>query len=461
MRQKGFYGDDPGALLWWYGASWTVFACAFWAVRAVPTRHAAALVLVGGIAVAATGLLGPPRTSTDSYRYAWDGRVQASGTSPYDHAPDARELAPLRDSWLFPATCEGRGLSRSGDLCTRINRPSVHTIYPPVAEGWFLAVHALSPPHARHKPLQIGGAVLSLATTGALLAVLRRRGAPQWAALWAWCPAVPIEAVNNAHVDSLGILLTVVGLGAVNSRGAVGGALLGAATAAKLLPAVVIPGALSGARPREAAKAVLSAAGVVALAYLPYALVSHSSVLGYLSGYVHEEGYEDSSSKNPYALLRLVLPPSWAFPVVVVAMAAVVLHVLRRADPERPWHGALLVTGTAFLLLTPGYPWYALLVVALAALDGRWEWLGIPIAGAAHYVCGPAGPDRTAVGTTAYALAAAAVVAGGAIRRRRADAHGGQSAKAAEPRPRHHVHGAMSTAGPVDPGTRHDVEQRP
>jgi CO/xanthine dehydrogenase Mo-binding subunit len=47
---------------------------------------------------------------------------------------------------------------------------------------------------------------------------------------------------------------------------------------------------------------------------------------------------------------------------------------------------------------------------------------------------------RAVYGTGTYA-SRTAVVAGGAIRRRRADAHGGQSAKAAEPRPRHHVHG--------------------
>ncbi|MFI9586233.1 glycosyltransferase 87 family protein [Streptomyces sp. NPDC052236] len=426
IRKDG-YVTDPAGLAWWYGACWVLFAAAAIAVRKVPVRHAVALILAGGIAVAATGLLAPPRTSSDSYRYAWDGRVQAAGISPYDHAPGDPELIHLRDDWLFPtgAGCavpeRARIRGPRGEVhCTRMNRPTVHTIYPPVAEGYFLLVHALSPDGTRHKGLQIGGAALALATTAGLLLVLRRRGDPRKAVYWAWCPIVPIEAVNNAHADVLGVLLTVVGLGVVaRQRRALGGALLGAAIVTKMLPAVVLPGALSGVRRvRDAAAVLLPAAAVVALSYLPYVLVSDGSVLGFLGGYVEEEGYDDPSARNRYALLRLVLPDGWAPAAVVVVMLAVVGHVLWRGDPERPWSGALLVTGTAFLLLTPGYSWYALLLVALAALDGRWEWLAVAVAGAAKYVSVNMDVLGETVGTPAYAIAAGVVLTGYVLRRR-------------------------------------------
>lgn len=212
IRTDG-YRLDPAGLSWWYAACWLLFAAAVWSLCRTPRRHAVMLVLAGGIAVAATGLAAPPRTSTDAYRYAWDGRVRAAGISPYDHAPADPELADLRDSWLFPtgAACSHPGRARipapAGEThCTRINRPQVHTIYPPVAQGYFLLVHTLSPDGARHKPLQTGGMLLSLGVTAALLLVLRRRGNMRWAAYWAWCPAVPVEAVNNAHADVLGVL---------------------------------------------------------------------------------------------------------------------------------------------------------------------------------------------------------------------------------------------------------------
>ncbi|MET9696443.1 glycosyltransferase family 87 protein [Streptomyces sp. NPDC006529] len=428
VRKDGFFTDQAG-LTWWYAVSWTLFALAVVALRAVPARYIAPLVLAGAVAVAATGLAAPPRTSTDSFRYAWDGRVQAAGTSPYDHAPADPALARLRDDWLFPrgaAACAGpdRDAVAPG-VCTRINRPRVHTIYPPVAEGYFLLVHALSPPGVRHKALQAGGALLAVSVTAFLLLVLRRRGAdPRRAAYWAWCPAVPVEAVNNAHADVLAVLLSVAALGLVTRRRALGGALFGLAVAAKMLPAVLLPGALSGVRRwRDAAALLLPAAGVVALTYLPYVLASRSSVFGYLGGYAEEEGYDDPAAKGRYALLRLVLPDSWSLPAVALVLLAVTAHVWRRGDPARPWHGSLLVTGTAFLLLTPGYSWYALLLIALVALDGRWEWLPTALAGAASYVAAAPTALGPATPTTAYALAATAALTGTAVRYRA----GGQS----------------------------------
>ncbi|MFJ5637302.1 glycosyltransferase 87 family protein [Streptomyces goshikiensis] len=432
IRHDGYF-TDPAALSWWYAGCWVLFAAALLALRRVPARRVVPLVLAGAFAVAATGLVAPPRTSTDSYRYAWDGRVQAAGISPYDHAPQDAGLTRLRDPWLFPtgAACAGpdrAAIPHPADApaphCTRINRPAVHTIYPPVAEAYFLVVDLLSPEGARHKPLQIGAGLLSLGVTGALLLILRRRGGdPRWAAYWAWCPAVPVEAVNNAHVDVLGVLLTVAGLGLVAARGtgrrAAGGLLLGAAVATKLMPAIALPGALSGVRrARDAAVVLLPAAAFAVLAYVPYVLLSRGSVFGYLGGYVEEEGYEDPASGSRYVLLRLVLPDDWALPVLLAVLAGVCLYVLWRGDPRRPWSGALLVTGWAFVLLTPGYSWYALLLVALVALDGRWEWLGVAVAGAAVYVTGQVFGSRETTGAVAYGLAALLVVTVTTLRRR-------------------------------------------
>lgn len=415
----GSLTGDFSALIRWYAVSWVLFGAAVWALRRVPYRQAVFLLLAGAVAVPATGLLAPPTTSTDSYRYVWDGRVQAAGVSPYEHAPGDPALAGLRDPWLFPtgAACHHpyRYPVHDPEGCTRINRPAVHTIYPPLAEAYFLVVHLLSPEESRYKPLQVGGALLALATSLVLLRALRRsRRGPVLAACWAWCPAVPLEAVSNAHADVLAVLLAVLGLTVVARRGAGGGALLGAAIAVKFLPALAVPGALSGLLSRRApmrdAAAVLGAAAlVVGIAYLPYALATGAgSVLGYLFGYLDEEGYA-ASGGGRYALLRLAVPDAAAGPVALAAVAVTALFVLRRGDPERPWRGALTVTGAAFLAFTPGYPWYALLLVALVALDGRWEWLGVPVASTAAYL----GVDD---GTAAYAVAAGVALAGAAVR---------------------------------------------
>ncbi|GII63957.1 hypothetical protein Skr01_40420 [Sphaerisporangium krabiense] len=391
--------------LGWYLAAWALFALALWLARRVPARRLGVLVVAGGVALTATGLTAPPSSSTDAFRYAWDGRVQAAGGSPYDHAPADPALASLRDAWLFPPGCAGRDLWPLPDGgCTRINRPTVPTIYPPVAEGYFLLVHWLSPDGARHKALQAGGWVMAVA----VLLLLWRRD-PRAAACWAWCPAVPVEAVNNAHVDMLGVVLVVLAFSVRRGRGA----LLGAAVAAKLLPAAALPGALSGVLRtgvawRRVLTIALPAAAVVALAYLPYALVSHGSVAGYLPGYLQEERYGDAGGGNRYLILRLLLPDAWAPYAALLLLGAAVVQVLRSGDPDRPWDGALLVTGSLLLLFTPGYSWYALAVVALAAMAGRWEWLGVALAGAVAYVAGPAGDGGLA--TAFYGAAAVAVL---------------------------------------------------
>ena len=70
-------------------------------------------------------LLFDPLLSTDIYRYIWDGRVQAAGINPYRYFPAHDALAHLRDATIFP----------------RINRADYAvTIYPPVAEFFFLIV---------------------------------------------------------------------------------------------------------------------------------------------------------------------------------------------------------------------------------------------------------------------------------------------------------------------------------
>ncbi|MFI9270924.1 glycosyltransferase 87 family protein [Kitasatospora sp. NPDC052896] len=406
---------DP--LYGWYAVDLALFAAAVLALRRAPGRHVTALVLAGGVAVALSGLLVPPRTSDDAYRYLWDGRVQAAGISPYAYPPDAPRLAGLRAEApaLFPphGPCVGwdERIAAPG-FCSHVNRPNVVTIYPPVAEVWFLGLHLVEHGHGV-RAAQAGGALLAVATTALLLLVLpaeRRRRA----ALWAWFPGTAVWAVNDAHVDTLGALLTVAGLAlAVRGRRVAAGAALGGAAAVKLIPALAWPGALSGVlarRPRWRDLLLPGAAvAVFVLSYLPYLLLSGRKVVGFLPGYLRQEGY-DQGDVQRFGLLRLVLPDSAAAVGAVLAVLVAVLWVLRYGDPARPWRGALLVTGTALLALTPGYPWYGLLLVALVALDGRWEWLAVPAAAEVVYLAG------TRTEQPAYAAALVLVLVGAAVR---------------------------------------------
>ena len=430
--------DRMGPLRAWYLVDAGLFAVAVTLLRRVgDPRRTAALVLAGSVALALTGLLAPPRTSDDAYRYLWDGQVQASGTSPYRYTPTDPALAAQRaaDPALFPVGghCQGWDLHRAGAVCTHLNRPTVHTIYPPVAEIWFLGLYEAGHLTGGHgvRPAQAGGALLAVLTAAALLLVLRRNRAPlHRAAWWGWFPGVALWAVNDAHVDTLGVLLTVCGLAAASpgparpapprarsarSGTVLGGVLLGAATATKLIPALTVPGALSGTlrpgRRPTVRDLVLPATAVAAflLCYLPYVLASGLGVIGYLPGYLQEEGYDQGTR---FGLLTLLDLPPRLLPVAVAAiLLAAVLAVLRYGDPDAPWRGSLLVFGTALFLAAPGYPWYSLLVVALVALDGRWEWLGLSAAPAIMVAAGSGAQQPV------YAAALCLVLAGTATRR--------------------------------------------
>src|SRR4051794_35998453 len=109
----------------------------------LPRRVALPALMIGAVALRLAALAGPPTLSDDLFRYAWDGHVQVADIDPYRYAPDDPALESLRDPWLWPPSSHCPVVARPPD-CTRINRPAVHTIYPPAAEAWFTSVFRLS-----------------------------------------------------------------------------------------------------------------------------------------------------------------------------------------------------------------------------------------------------------------------------------------------------------------------------
>ncbi len=184
-RVQRLGGAGPGRFrLLWLVLGWQAIALAAATVlRWAPRRAAAALVLASLVALPAMSLTRSSQISDDQYRYAWDGRIQAAGIDPYRYAPDDPALSSFRDNWLWPDAATCRTLHKTVDAtdpthaCTHINRPSVRTIYPPVAEGYFLAAHWIPGPSKDHR-LQLDAAVLSAALAGVLAFGLRRTGRP-------------------------------------------------------------------------------------------------------------------------------------------------------------------------------------------------------------------------------------------------------------------------------------------
>ena len=381
--------------------AWLAFLAAAWLLRKVPRRTAVALILLGGIALQAVAVSAPPKYSTDSYRYIWDGRVQAAGIDPYQYVPTATQLTGLRNDFLFypkaayldgslfyprAAYCVSPGYVRSHPAaeltagCTRINRPTVPTIYPPVAEAYFLAVYYLHPADDSSVPIQAAAAAVAVLVTVLLLIGLGRLGRDvRMAALWAWCPTVILEAGNSAHVDVVAVALTAAAILALATarttrRTVAGGILLGLAIATKMTPVLTVPALLR----RRWVTVAISAASAFVAVYIPHVLLVGAKVIGFLPGYLQQENY---TSGHRYGIIGLFVIGPLASVVAVLVLAAIAVAVLQFSDPDRPWQGALYMTAGALAVTTPHYQWYALLLVMLVALDGRPEWLAFAAAG--------------------------------------------------------------------------------
>ncbi len=416
---------------------WPLFAVGAWLVLRVRARRAVPLILLGGIAIQLAALAGPSLGSSDLYRYIWDGRVQAVGIDPYRYAPGARHLASLRDQYLWPSDGQycvgyngatsrlsqvkrprpGRRPSALVPGCTRINLPSVHTIYPPVAEAYFTAVDEAAPADSGSLPIQAAGALCAIATSFLLVTGLRRLGRdPRLAVLWAWCPVVGFQAGNGAHIDVLAAFLTVAALLTLARPGgrlrtASGGLLLGLAIATKITPILAGPAVLR----RRPVTVIAAAAGATGVVYLPHVIAVGHRVIGFLPEYLTADGYTNG---HRFQLLGLLVPGKWATLAALAVLASVALAVLRRADPDRPWQGALVMTGAALAVATPSLLWYPMLLVALVALDGRAEWLAL--AAARYFTPVHPLPDvhLPGAGPLGYGAAVLIIFAGWLIRRR-------------------------------------------
>jgi signal transduction histidine kinase len=364
-------------------------------VRRPAGTHAVLDVVAVAALCQVPGLLSAPITSTDAYRYVWDGRVQLSGSSPYSHVPLADELARLRDPVLFPGLSPADRTGVTGppriphdpaavaaqsadDPRTRINRPGVPTIYPPMAQAYFAAVALVTPWSAGTFGLQVAAAALAVALTALLALELRRRGRdPRWALLWGWSPIVALEASSAAHVDVLAAVFIVVAVSlAARRRPALAGLLLGAAAATKLLPLLLLP-AFTAVRRRDL-RTPLVAIGTFTASYLPHLVAAGALVVGFLPGYLTQEGFSDGSSRS--AILALALPPEarqLAAGLLAVTLAVLALY---RHDREPIAVTCCWLYGAALLITTPTYPWYGLPLIALAVQADRYEWLVVPAA---------------------------------------------------------------------------------
>lgn len=289
-------------------------------------------------------LFAPPYLSDDTYRYVWDGRVQAAGINPYRYVPADESLAHLRDETVYPY----------------INRrDSARTIYPPVAEAAFLLVTRLSESVTWMKAAMVGFEAIAV---WALLQLLISFGfARQRVLIYAWHPLAVWEIAGSGHVDALAIAFVALALLARRKHArTLTGVLIACATCIKLFPAVLFPALYI----RRSWKMPLAFVATVLIAYLPYLSVGPLAVLGSLPGYASERGMVSGEQFFLLALARQFLNanlPTSAYLVFVIAVLGILSVWLmqdRRGDDTRYLRNSLIIASVFMVLLAPHFSWY-------------------------------------------------------------------------------------------------------
>ena len=355
LNGAGLYLQHRNNLPWFIGVALaqggTYLAGVWLALSGKRIPGALFVILVFAVLLRISILFAPPYLSDDVYRYVWDGRVQAAGINPYRFIPGSLELAPLQDDLIFP----------------RINRGDyAPTIYPPAAQAIFLAATRVSESVTWMKTVMLGFEAM---TVWLLVRLLLSLGLPaERVLIYAWNPLVVWEFAGSGHIDAAAIFFLVLALWTRRRNlPALAGITLGCATLVKFYPAVIFPALYR----RWDWKMPASFAATIVLGYLPYAKVG-LRVLGFLPGYIQEEGLKSGERFYLWDLLQKAWPlprfnGAWYMAAALfLLLAAAAWLTVRKQHGEADFlsHTTVLVA-LCTVLFSPHYSWYFAWLVPL------------------------------------------------------------------------------------------------
>jgi len=343
------------------------------------------IILAGALAFRALLLPLPPQLSRDSWRYLWDARVTLHGFSPYVYVPFNPALKPLANTILL----------------TNMRFRTDPTIYPPGAQVVFLLSYLL----AGANLLFLKGIFLifDMITCGALVVLLRRwRLDPARVLIYAWCPLPIVEFAVQGHVDVITLTFSILALLSVSNDSIRGriltGFLVGIATLTKLYPilllVIIVPDMLRIALERDKPfyrhirgrdYGLLAACFLtIFFAYLPYLIMGHGQVLGFLRDYAVGQGENAGIIQQFMHWLAGIY--HWSFPqavqleqivsLIAIAIISLVVFYLRLRKRVSMEMAALILFGAILAVSTHVFPWYNPILLLWIPVLIRPLWTG-------------------------------------------------------------------------------------
>jgi alpha-1,6-mannosyltransferase len=319
-----------------------------------------------------------PALSGDAYRYIWDGKVAATGMSPYALAPNDPKLANLREGWH-----------------SKINHPEIRTIYPPHAEMLFVLAQLL------------GGLftwkLMLIAFDVVTITLLSRMTAPRTLLAYALLPLLLFEGFWSAHIEvAAATLLTLSVVWLLQGRNARAAFALAFATGLKVTPLAALPAVCRGSSRR-----LLFAAAFVLMLVFPALSYLHDgslmpgfrayalrwsfnspifSTTSWLLGAMHVA----DGAKRVFTAIKDPLHLEGVSPFVyahlyadflaraVLGVCALVTigYASRKSDVRE----AIVASIGALLLFSPTiHPWYWLPLVPLAMVTKQRVWIALAL----------------------------------------------------------------------------------
>lgn len=294
----------------------------------------------------------PPPLTTDTFRYAWDARLQAAGVNPYRYPPNDRALEKYRDAVIWP----------------NINRRDWRTVYPPGAQASFLAARTVFGNGVRATTWLF--LLAEAAAIGLLVLVLARMRVPlERIALVAWHPIAISEIAANGHVDVLAMFAGAALLAAWQSRKhTLAGLAVALGALVKLGPILLLPAlARRGGR-----RFVLAALVPCVLAYLPYLEVG-KHVIGSVPKFVRREELGSLAWTTLHQWLRWE-QSLWVLTVILLGFVAI-LAFRRHDELDQVARTCLLVLGGLMLAGAHLQPWYAVWLLPFLVVTPAPAWL--------------------------------------------------------------------------------------